>query len=258
MALKEHANFHIHQTPGADIHTGMEEGSWILKIPAGPKGSYRLAQLDDYSKQKRQAFPWSPPMALSLRARVFDSRIPGTWGFGLWNDPFSLSLGFGGGTRRFPALPNAAWFFFSSPQNYLSFRDDLPANGFLAQTFCAPQLPTPILALAALGIPLLVWPWMGSKIRPFLRRMITEDSYALNIDVTQWHSYTLEWHQDRIIFKVDDQTLQTRITPQGPLGLVIWIDNQHAAFYPNGKLAYGTLENFQPAWLEIESFMTRS
>jgi len=194
---------------------------------------------------------------MSLHARVSDSQIPGTWGFGLWNDPFSLSLGFGGGTRRFPALPNAAWFFFASPRNYISFRDDLPANGFLTQTFCAPRIPTPILALAALGMPLLLSTWFGSKIRSLLRRVITEESCVLDVDVTQWHSYTLEWHKESVIFKVDDQTVQTRVTPQGPLGLVIWIDNQYAAFYPNGKLAYGMLENPNTAWLEIETLSTQ-
>ena len=34
-----------------------------------------------------------------------------------------------------PTVPQAAWFFWSSPASYLSFRDDLPANGMLAQTF---------------------------------------------------------------------------------------------------------------------------
>jgi hypothetical protein len=258
MNLESDLHLEIHQTPGADIHTETRAGSWHLEIPAGPQGSYRLAQLDDYTPCQREGFPWHPPLTLSLRARVSECQAPGTWGFGLWNDPFSISLGLGGGTRRFPALPNAAWFFFSSPQNYLSFRDDLPANGFLAQTFHAPKIPAPILALVALGMPLLLWPWIGRRLRPGFRRLIAEDSFALNVDVTQWHSYTLEWHEDRVAFKVDDQTFQTRVTPKAPLGLVIWIDNQYAAFHPHGKLAYGTLENIQPAWLEIESFSLHS
>ena len=115
--------------------------TWHLKIPAGPGESYRLAQLDDDDNLRRQHFLWSPPLHLKLRARTSSSEIPGTWGFGLWNDPFSLSLGIGGGTRRLPTLPNAAWFFFASPQNYLSFRSDKPAQGFLAQTFQSPKIP---------------------------------------------------------------------------------------------------------------------
>jgi hypothetical protein len=35
------------------------------------------------------------------------------------------------------------------------------------------------------------------------------------------------------------------------LGLVIWIDNQYAAFTPDGRLASGLLEG-KEEWLEIE------
>ena len=241
-----------HLTPGADVQTGPEAGHWRLEIPPGSAGRYRLAQLDDYAARKRAAFPWEPPFTLTLRARVSAAEVPGTWGFGLWNDPFSLSLGLGGGSRRFPALPNAAWFFFASPQNYLSFRDDLPASGLLAQTFRAPALPAPLLALGGLGFPLLLWPRLARALRPLFRAFIQEESFAPGIDVTQWHRYTLDWRVDGVSFKVGDQTFETGITPQAPLGLVIWIDNQYAAFPPSGQLAYGTLENPQSAWLEIE------
>ena len=61
--------------------------------------------------------------SLSLSARVSSDSIPGTWGFGLWNHPFGLSIGFGGSPWRLPALPNAVWFFGASEENYLSFRD---------------------------------------------------------------------------------------------------------------------------------------
>ena len=44
----------------------------------------------------------------------------------------------------------------------------------------------------------------------------------------------------------------TPVAPHGPLGLVIWIDNQYAALPPTGGLRFGTLANLQPAWLEIE------
>jgi hypothetical protein len=252
MTLKP--EFMIHQTPGVEVHEGNQEGFWHLEVPPGPQGSYRLAQLDDYTNLSRQAFPHKPTLIFRLRARVSNPDIPGTWGFGLWNDPFSLSLGLGGGTRRFPALPNAAWFFYASSQNYLSFRDDLPAKGFIAQTFQSPNLPAPLMGLAAPAFPLFLWPWMARNLRPIFRRWITEGSFVLDVDATQSHSYALEWQKDLVIFTVDDQTFETRISPKGALGLVIWIDNQYAAFPPDGKLAYGTLENPQSAWLEIEAF----
>jgi hypothetical protein len=50
---------------------------------------------------------------------------------------------------RLPALPNTAWFFFASPPNYLSLRDDLPAQGALAAVFRSPRLPASLLVLGA-------------------------------------------------------------------------------------------------------------
>jgi hypothetical protein len=44
----------------------------------------------------------------------------------------------------------------------------------------------------------------------------------------------------------------TPVTPRGRLGLVIWIDNQYAAFPPSGKLRAGTSPNLDPAWLEVD------
>jgi len=245
--------------PAAELRPGIADGSWHLEVPPGPAGSYRLAQLDDYTTLSRPHFPHRPPVTLQLRARVSDPQIPGTWGFGLWNDPFSLSLGLGGGTRRFPALPNAAWFFSASPQNYLSFREDKPARGFIAQTFRSTSLPAPLLALSAPLLPPLLWPRLARAIRPHFRCWIQEDSFSLFSmqtcqvsDPSEWHAYTLEWGRERVIFTVDGQTFESGISPKGPLGLVIWVDNQYAAFFPDGKLAYGTLANPQPAWLEIE------
>jgi hypothetical protein len=172
----------------------------------------------------------------------------------LWNDPFSLSLGIGGGTRRFPALPNATWFFSASPQNYLSFQDDTPAQGFLVQTFKSPAVPAPVLALAAIGFPLLVLPGIMKLIRPLLGKLIQEDGSRIEGDVTQWHAYTLEWGPEGVVlFRVDGVPVyETAITPNGRLGLVLWIDNQYLALPPDGKMAYGTLENPETAWLEIK------
>ena len=94
-------------------------------------------------------------LSLSLRARTSSISPAGTWGFGLWNDPFGLSLGFGGSPFRLPALPNAVWFFYASKQNYLSFTDDKArrhGKGFLAQTFRSPKF-HPLLILAGLALP---------------------------------------------------------------------------------------------------------
>ena len=242
----------VHQTRDAQVHE-LASGAWMLEIPAGPAKRYRLAQLDDYHLLRRENFCWQPPLSLGLQARVSAADLPGTWGFGLWNDPFSLSMGLGGAAQRFPALPNAAWFFFASPANYLSFRSDLPAQGFLAATFQSCAVPPALLALAVPGLGLAAFPAGAQLVRRALRRLVKQSAALVPADVTAWHSYTLDWQPDGVSFTVDGQRFHTtEIAPSGSLGLVIWIDNQYAALPPNGRLRFGTLANPQPAWLELK------
>lgn len=227
--------------------------AWRLSIPAGTGGAYRLAQLDDYRRLPRRAFLWQPPLRFSLAARVSQPDLPGTWGFGLWNDPFNASLGLGGAARRLPALPNCAWFFHASPANYLSLRDDLPASGFLVATFATPPLPSGLLALALPLLPGLACKPAARLMRRAARRVIRQDAARLDLDVTGWKRYTIDWLPQRAIFAVDGRTvLETTCSPRGRLGAVLWIDNQYAAFTPRGEVRFGTQPN-PAAWLEIAS-----
>ena len=64
------------------------------------------------------------------------------------------------------------------------------------------------------------------------------------MDVTQWHDYSIRWQAGAVIFLVDGaENLRTPLAPRGPLGLVLWMDNQYAAWRPDGSLGYGTLAN---------------
>ena len=237
-------------TDGASVEqisTDHDSQAYRLSIPTGPPNEYRLAQLDDYTKTPRGRFPLQFPQSLSISARASSSSLPGTWGFGFWNYPFGMSLGFGGTGLRLPTLPNAVWYFHASGENYLSFRDDNPAQGFLAQTFHSPTF-HPLLIPAG-----LVLPFSRKQTRRFMGRVIGEDGIRLSVDVTQWHRYRLDWREKRVAFEVDDvQVFESPVSPKPPLGLVIWIDNQYAAFTPEGKIGFGVLENPEPAWLEIE------
>lgn len=240
-------------TPGAQILDN-GNGGWILSIPAGEKGHYRVAQLDDYGNLPRRAFPWEPPFCLSLRARASAEMIPGTWGFGLWNNPFSMAVVSRTEILRLPALPNAAWFFFASEPNYLSLRDDLPAQGALAATFRSPRLPGLLLAAGGLGLPLLAVPPAVRLLRKAARRIVQQSAVQMQHKVTDWHRYTLQWESDRVVHAVDGETVAaTTCAPLGPLGLVIWIDNQYAALPPSSRPRMGTLPNTDPAWIEIEA-----
>ena len=163
------------------------------------------------------------------------------------NDQFGLSIGFGGSPRRLPALPNAIWFFHASTENHLSFGDN-PGNGFLAQAFRSPVFP--LGRLLKVGV---TFPFSRIKAREYMGQIVEEDGVRLETDVTQWHGYRLEWSPKRSTFWLDDTlVLETSVSPRPPLGLVIWVDNQYAAFTPEGKLGFGILENTEPAWLEVE------
>jgi len=224
------------------------ENGWRLGINAGNSAGYRDAQLDDYSQLPRHRFPHRS-LRLSLRARVSSLSAAGTWGFGLWNDPFGLSLGFGGSPFRLPALPNAVWFFYASPQNYLSFTDDKPAQGFLAQAFRSPKF-HPLLIPSGPALP-----FSRKVTRKLLGRVIDEDSSAVSVDTPQWHRYKLEWEAKRVAWYVDDVLVfDSPVSPHPPLGVIICIDNQYAAFTPEGKIGFGVLKG-EEEWLEVEDIV---
>ena len=235
------------------------EGGWRLDMPAGDRHTYRLAQLDDYIDLARSRFRHAPPWTFRLRARISDANIPGTWGFGLWNDPFGFSLGFGGKKRRIPALPQVTWFMHASPPNWLSFRDDslpgsnrmVPANGFFAGTFRSPRIPSLLFTPGLLAMLLFSLKPVSRFFRRLASGLIRQDGIGVNIDVTDWHEYSIHWLEEGCTFRVDgNEILRTPISPRPPLGLVLWIDNQFAAWTPEGQLGYGVLENAH-AWVEI-------
>jgi hypothetical protein len=140
------------------------------------------------------------------------------------------------------------------------------ANGLIAQTFRAPKF-HPLLILAGLA-----FPFSRKLTRRMLGKVIDEDGVNLwspaarrrdlqdqapalqsqSVDPTQWHKYRLDWREKRVSFEVDEvQVFESRVSPNPPLGLVIWLDNQYAAFTPEGKIGFGVLENTEPTWLEI-------
>jgi hypothetical protein len=243
------ASQHIREASVSPIADG-----WRLDMAAGEHKTYRLAQLDDYSGRRRDRFPQTPPFILRLRARLSSPDIPGTWGFGVWNDPMGFSLGFGGKPGRLPALPQAAWFMHASLPNWLSFQDvpTPPANGFFAGTYRSPNISSLLFTPALLALPLFEIRPISRWLRRLAGRMIHQDGAAVDVDVTQWHEYAIAWLDKGCFFTVDGkEVLVTKLAPRAPLGLVIWIDNQFAALTQEGRLGYGTLEN-QAAWMEIE------
>ncbi len=238
-------------TRGAGIEE-IDDGTIRLSIAAGDKGTYRLAQIDNYQGLPRVKFPHEPPVVFSLRARASSAEIPGTWGFGLWNDPFGITLSGGAGGTKLPAFPNTAWFFHASIHSHLALRDDIPANGWFAGTFRSPgwgalRLVPWLPLVPALGL---------APIANFLRRkagvVIPHDAALIPVDPTEWNLYSLQWRNESVRFFVRSELVyETRVVPKGRIGLVIWIDNQFMSYSANSSPRWGTLPSEQPAWIEF-------
>lgn len=90
------------------------------------------------------------------------------------------------------------------------------------------------------------------------RAVVTPPEKAVRVDPAQWHRYRLEWSLKRVSFEVDEvRAFESAVSPNPPLGVVIWIDNQYAAFTPQGKIRFGVLANPEPAWLEVKDLDAR-
>ncbi|HSV85549.1 MAG TPA: hypothetical protein VLH85_03175 [Levilinea sp.] len=230
----------------------LNPGSWRLSLPPGGASQYRLAQLDDFMRLPRRRFAWQAPFELRLQARLSHRDIPGTWGFGFWNDPFRMSFGMRGAAKRLPALPNAAWFFYASAHSYLSLRDDCPAHGLLAAVFQSIRIPSALLAFGLPALPLMALRPAARMLRCMARWLVKDDAGRPEIDVTAWHEYRYQADQAGVRYWIDGAPVfETALFPRGPLGLVIWIDNQFAALPPGGAVRFGALPADELAWLEV-------
>ncbi len=234
------------------------EGSYFFELSPTPSGQYALAQVDDYLHLHRGAFPHRPPVTLQLEARLSAANLPGTWGFGFWNDPFSAGFGAGGMRRILPVLPNAAWFFYGSEPNHLSLRDRLPGKGFHARVFRSPLLPA-VLSLAALpALPFLLWPASARVLRRLAQAFVQEDAVSLTENVTEQHHYQVQLGSAFVAFSIDHQLVfKSQFSPLGRLGLVIWIDNQYFKLTPEGHLGMGFLPMPAPQAMHIHNLILK-
>jgi len=219
-----------------------------LTVPPTPKRAYADAQLDDYHGLPRRRFPDAPPARLVLRARASGPAPAGTLGFGFWNDPFALK----GGVL---AAPNTVWFFYASPPSDMALAEGVPGFGWKAATLNAGRPPTLLLAPAALAaIALTRVPGLGRPVMNLARRAVqAHEAMLADLALTDWHEYEIEWQKDYALFRVDGvERLRSPAPPGGPLGLVIWIDNQFAIASRTGKFGFGLCEAQEEQWLEVE------
>ena len=218
-------------TQGAAIITEPAPGHYVLCIDSDGS-TYTNAQLDDYHHLPRTAYPWRPPLLLSLDAR-FSGDLRGTWGFGLWNAPYSPLTG------QRPTLPAAAWFFGNGSGD-LRWHPESTATGFKAAQLDARGWQSWLFFLCAwLWWPLLQLPRVRAYLWPWLARQVYLSERMLPYDAA-WHSYALEWTEGGVVWSVDGVVVhRSDAAPAGPLGLCIWVDNQWLVATPQRWPAWG-------------------
>ncbi len=230
-----------------------------MTLPAVQQGHYADAQIDDYGQRSRATFPWQPPLRMEVRAR---SSLPaataestatslgilrGTAGFGFWNYPFSVR-------GDILMLPEAIWFFYASPPSNMALVPGVPGWGWKAQVVHAMR---PGALLAVLPTALTTgWGLLTRNTAPasrWMQRLSGASETLLNVAMTAWHTYTLEWQTSVAHFWVDGQhVLSVPNPPVRPLGFVAWLDNQYAVATPRGNLHFGTVTS-DPQWLELDA-----
>ena len=223
--------------------------SFRLTLPPVLTG-YGDAQIDDYGLiDRRRDYLWRPGVRLRLAARFSHEMglLQGTAGFGFWNSPF------GDPTVRWPALPQAVWFFYASAPSDLPLALAGPGQGWFVATIDAARPAALALApFAPLAVLLHQWPPLRRRLWPFIRRRLAISYRPLTNSLTDWHNYELRWQGHGSTFLVDGRVVfQTPHAPRGPLGFVAWLDNQYMAVGINGRMRWGTLTTTQTQWLEL-------
>lgn len=209
---------------------------------------YTDAQIDDYQQLPRAQFLWRPPLTMTVRARFSHNsgQLRGTAGFGFWNDPLMMT-----GKRR-PALPRAIWFFYSAPPSNMKLDLQTPGPGWKAATIDALRWPFfALLPTAPVAVPLMNIEMLYRLCWPLGQRAIGVQERLVDVDMTAWHTYVIEWRKKSARFAVDGQTvLAGNASPGGPLGFVMWLDNQYMVVTPWGKFGYGLVNAPGEQWLE--------
>jgi hypothetical protein len=208
-----------------------------------------VAQIDDYEGLPRRRHLWRPPLTMRVRARFSHpaGELSGTAGFGFWNDPFLMT------GLRVPALPRALWFFYASPPSNMKLALDTPGHGWKAATLDAGRAAALLWApLTPLLVPLMNVRRLYRTVWPPIQRALCVCESAIETAMTAWHTYLLEWKEGGTRFEVDGQTVAACDTsPRGPLGFVMWLDNQSLVVTPWGRLHYRMIEAPGRQWMEV-------
>jgi hypothetical protein len=248
-----------HQTCIGGGELSQDDSILHLAYDSARQGQYTDAQIDDYGRLPRARFPWKPPLRMEVRARAShpaatldassaaSAYLRGTAGFGFWNYPFSVR-------GDVLMLPEAVWFFYASPPSNMALVPGVTGWGWKAQVIHSMRpgalaSVVPLALTAAFGL-------ATGETRPagnWMQRLTGARESLLSADMTNWHTYQIEWYVHEAIFSVDGMpVLRAPQPPSRPLGFVAWLDNQYAVATPRGSFRFGTVES-GPQWLDLDS-----
>ena len=218
---------------------------------------YTNVQIDDYQNLPRRQFAWFPPLRLTVRARFSHTagELCGTAGFGFWNDPLFMTQ------RRLPTLPRAVWFFYASAPSEMKLDFNTPGRGWKAASIDAMRGRAIAWApLAPLAVPLMNLTPVYRKIWPRIQQDLRIRETVIPNDMRRWHTYELCWGVKHSLFRVhaegeeSSEPILVAPSPRGPLGFVMWQDNQYLVVTPWGRMKWGLLAVPNHQWMEVDDF----
>ncbi|MGE5138050.1 MAG: hypothetical protein ACM3JD_01200 [Rudaea sp.] len=246
MIHDDFASFHPSWVRFAIGHAGIEHEPGIgrLVVDGAVAGELSDAEIDDHRTAPRWNLKWTPPLTMSVRARFSHQagQLSGTAGFGFWNDPFDW-------VGNVESPPNALWFFYASPHSDMAFIRGVRGSGWKAATLNGGRADRLTMAL---GNFIFRIPGMSKLVFRLAETRISAAEQVLELDMTEWHDYYLDWQPHLAVFSVDEQiVLRAPNPPTVPLGFVAWVDNNATTMGPGKDFEFKRIDIPARQWMEL-------
>jgi hypothetical protein len=228
-------------------HAEIEHAPGILRfvLSGAEEGKLSDAEIDDHRTVPRSRLLWTPPLRMTVRARMSHraGEMLGTAGFGFWNDPFDWA-----GSVQVP--PNALWFFYASPQSDMAFVRGVPGNGWKAAMLNGGRSDPFTMAIGNFVFRL---PGMSKLVFALAETRIHSHEHVLDdVALTDWRTYRIDWLPREAVFFVDDrEVFRAPNPPTVPLGFVAWVDNNATTMGPGREFSFSRIAIQQRQWMEL-------
>jgi hypothetical protein len=221
-----------------------EPGIARLVVHGACAGELSDAEIDDHRTAPRWKLHWTPPLTLTVRARFSHpaGKFSGTAGFGFWNDPFDW-------VGNVESPPNAVWFFYASPHSDMAFVRGVDGSGWKAALLNGGRADRVTMSI---GNFLFRLPGMSKLMFAAAERRVSAAEKVIDLEMTSWHEYRLDWKPREAVFSVDNiELLRSPNPPILPLGFVAWVDNNAASMGPGKEFDFKRIAVTQRQWMEL-------